>query len=47
MRTFTELSLEREGADRRARDAAAHPTARPARADDPAHDAVADNIRST
>jgi uncharacterized protein (UPF0548 family) len=45
MRTFTELALERQGVDRRVRDAAAHLTARPARADDPAHDAVADNVR--
>jgi uncharacterized protein (UPF0548 family) len=45
MRRFTQLALERQGADRRVREAAAHVTARPARADDPAHDAVADNIR--
>jgi uncharacterized protein (UPF0548 family) len=47
MRTFTELSLERKGADRRVRDAAAELTARSIRAEDPAHDAVADNIRPT
>ena len=47
MLTFTELALEREGADRRVRKAAADMTARTTRADDPAHDAVADNIRST
>jgi uncharacterized protein (UPF0548 family) len=46
MRTFTQLVLEREGADRRVREAAARLTARSARADDPAHDAVADNIRA-
>jgi uncharacterized protein (UPF0548 family) len=46
MRRFTELAVEREGADRRVRDAAAHLTARPARVDDSAHDAVADNIRA-
>jgi len=45
MRAFTELALQREGAGQRIRDAAAELTARPARADDPAHDAVADNIR--
>ena len=45
MRTFTELGLERDGADRRVRDAAADLTARPARVDDPAHDAVADKVR--
>ena len=45
MRRFTQLGLEREGADRRVRDAAAEMTARPARAHDPAHDAVAENIR--
>jgi uncharacterized protein (UPF0548 family) len=45
MRRFTELALEREGADRRVREAAAHLTARRARAHDRAHDAVADNIR--
>jgi uncharacterized protein (UPF0548 family) len=45
MRTFTELALEREGADRRVRDAAADLTARTTRPDDPAHDAVANNIR--
>jgi uncharacterized protein (UPF0548 family) len=47
MLTFTELALQREGADRRVRNAAADLTARTTRADDPAHDAVADNIRST
>ncbi|MGN6870832.1 MAG: DUF1990 family protein [Solirubrobacteraceae bacterium] len=47
MRTFTELALGREGADRRVRDAAAELTARMTRTDDPAHDAVADNIRHT
>ena len=47
MRTFTELALEREGAEWRVREAAAHLTARRARADDPAHEAVADNIRLT
>ena len=47
MRAFTELALEREGADRRVRNAAAQLTARAARADDPAHEAVADNIRCT
>lgn len=47
MWTFTELALEREGADRRVRDAAADLTARRTRANDPAHDAVANNIRST
>jgi uncharacterized protein (UPF0548 family) len=45
MRTFTELALEHEGDDRRLREAAAQLTARPARADDPAHDAVTDNVR--
>jgi uncharacterized protein (UPF0548 family) len=45
MRTFTELTLEREGADRRVRDAAADLTARTIRVDDPAHEAVANNIR--
>lgn len=47
MRAFTELALEHEGADRRVRDAAADLTARPSSHDDPAHDAVADNIRHT
>jgi hypothetical protein len=47
MRTFTELALEREGADRRVREAAADLTARASRGDDPAHDAVANNIRPT
>ncbi|HET6867897.1 MAG TPA: DUF1990 family protein [Solirubrobacteraceae bacterium] len=47
MRTFTELALYREGADRQVRDAAADLTARATRADDPAHDAVANNIRPT
>ncbi|MGN6169788.1 MAG: DUF1990 family protein [Solirubrobacteraceae bacterium] len=47
MRTFTELALEHEGADRRVRDAAADLTARASRADDPAHNAVTDNIRPT
>ena len=46
MRRFTELALEREGADLRVREAAAHLTARPASADEPAHDAVADSIRA-
>ncbi|HKO27713.1 MAG TPA: hypothetical protein VJU80_09665, partial [Solirubrobacteraceae bacterium] len=46
MRRFTQLALEREGADRRGREAAAHLTARPARAVDPAHDAMADTIRA-
>jgi uncharacterized protein DUF1990 len=46
MRSFTQLALEREGAGRRVREAAAHLTARRARADDPAHDAVADTIRT-
>jgi uncharacterized protein (UPF0548 family) len=45
MRTFTELALEHEGADRRVREAAAKLTARRARADDPAHDAVTGNVR--
>lgn len=45
MRAFTELALEREGAHERVRDAAAGLTARSTRADDPAHDAVAQNIR--
>jgi uncharacterized protein (UPF0548 family) len=45
MRTFTELALDRDGAPRRVRAAAADLTARPTRADDPAHDAIADNIR--
>ncbi len=45
MRTFTELALEREGAEGRVREAAAELTARPGRADDPAHDAIASNIR--
>lgn len=45
MRRFTELALEREGAEGRVRQAAAELTARPGRADDPAHDAIADNIR--
>jgi uncharacterized protein (UPF0548 family) len=47
MRTFTELALAREGAVQRVRDAAADLTARTTRADDPAHDAVANNIRPT
>lgn len=46
MRTFTELALERKGTDRQVRDAAAQLTARPNRATDPAHDAVAQNIRN-
>ena len=45
MRTFTELALQHEGADRLVRDAAAELTARTTRVDDPAHEAVADNIR--
>jgi uncharacterized protein (UPF0548 family) len=45
MRTFTELAQEREGADRRVRDAAAQLMVRPARVHDSAHEAVADNIR--
>lgn len=45
MRRFTELALEREVVHRQVRDAAAELTARPSRADDPAHDAVADNIQ--
>lgn len=45
MRRFTELALQREGADRRVRDAAVDLTARTTRADDPAHDALANNIR--
>jgi hypothetical protein len=47
MRTFTELALEREGAELRVREAAARLTARSARMNDPAHDAVADNVRAT
>ena len=47
MRTFTELGLEHEDADRLVRDAAAGLTARPSRVDDPAHDAVADTLRPT
>jgi len=47
MRAFTELALDREGAQRRVRAAAADLTARTTRADDPAHDAVANNIRPT
>jgi hypothetical protein len=45
MRTFTELAVEREGGDRHLRQAAVDLTARPTRADDPVHDAVADTIR--
>ncbi len=45
MRAFTEFALEEEGAARRVREAAAQLTARRARADDPAHDAVAGNLR--
>jgi uncharacterized protein (UPF0548 family) len=45
MRTFTELALSSDGADRRVRDAAADLTARTSPADDPAHDALAENIR--
>jgi uncharacterized protein (UPF0548 family) len=47
MRTFTELALEHEGAELRVREAAARLTARSARMNDPAHDAVADNVRAT
>ncbi len=39
MRTFTQLALETEDADRRVRDASAQITARPAREHDPAPDA--------
>lgn len=46
MRTFTELALEQKDTDRQVRDAAAKLTARPNRANDPAHDAVADSIRN-
>jgi uncharacterized protein (UPF0548 family) len=46
MRTFTELALRSEGAERPVRDAAADLTARTTSADDPAHDAIAENIRT-
>ena len=46
MRTFTELALEQKDPDRQVRDAAAKLTARPNRANDPAHDAVAESIRN-
>jgi len=45
MQSFTELALEREGAERRVRDAAADLTARTSRAANPVHDAVADNVQ--
>ena len=46
MRIFNQLALEHEGADRLVRQAAAELTARRARADDPAHDAVTGNVRA-
>jgi uncharacterized protein (UPF0548 family) len=45
MQAFTELALNREDVQGRVRAAAADLTARTTRSDDPAHDAVADNIR--
>ena len=45
MRTFTELALADGDSDRMIRNAAATLTARPTRDADPAHDAVASNIR--
>ena len=45
MRIFTELALAGDDSDRMIRNAAAALTARPTRDADPAHDAVASNIR--